>query len=202
MLRQWRRAGRGRRRLTPIGDLRSVMLLVTAAAQAVLLGFRKRPDRVRPPGGARGAGVPHRAGMAVSRASVPAHDLHRDTVVRPLPGTQARQGVVDRLIAPGGSILDQLLRFPLIAAVGLLGAEVLRHLVEQPIIRLGRRLPSLDRSGRRTPELEPRRGPARAPGGATTKAQRMTAMAEPDPECDPSRKHRGHAGTNPRADAS
>ena len=163
----------------------TVMLLVTAAAQVVLLGFCKRPRRVRPPGGARGAGVPHRAGMAVSRASVPAHDLHRDTVVRPLPGAQARQGCgrpANR--APGGSILDQLLRFPLIAAVGLLGAEVLRHLVEQPMIRLGRRLTSR-RSGRRTPELEPAVDRPEHPVATTTEAQRMTATAEPGPEAIP-----------------
>jgi peptidoglycan/LPS O-acetylase OafA/YrhL len=92
------------------------------------------------------------------------------------------KGVIDRLIAPGGSILDQLLRFPLIAAVGLLGAEVLRHLVEQPMIRLGRRLTSRDRSGRRTQELEPAVDRPDHPVAVTTEAHRVTAAAEVDPE--------------------
>jgi peptidoglycan/LPS O-acetylase OafA/YrhL len=87
------------------------------------------------------------------------------------------KGVIDRLIAPGGSILDQLLRFPLIAAVGLLGAEVLRHLVEQPMIRLGRRLTSRDRSGRPAPELEPAVDRPEHPVAAITEAQPLTTAA-------------------------
>jgi peptidoglycan/LPS O-acetylase OafA/YrhL len=65
------------------------------------------------------------------------------------------KGAIDRLIAPGGTIPDQILRFLLITSVGLVGAEVLRRLVEQPMIQLGRRLTSRDRSGRPRRELEP-----------------------------------------------
>jgi peptidoglycan/LPS O-acetylase OafA/YrhL len=65
------------------------------------------------------------------------------------------KGAIDRLIGPGGSIPDQLLRLSLITALGLLGAEVLRRLVEQPMIRLGRRLTSRDRSARPDTKSEP-----------------------------------------------
>jgi peptidoglycan/LPS O-acetylase OafA/YrhL len=51
------------------------------------------------------------------------------------------KGVVDRAIAPGShSVAAEVARFVLIMVVALLGAEVLRRLVEQPMIRLGRRL--------------------------------------------------------------
>jgi peptidoglycan/LPS O-acetylase OafA/YrhL len=50
------------------------------------------------------------------------------------------KGVIDRVIAPGGAIPQQMIRFTLIAGLGLLGAEVLRRVVEQPMIAVGRRL--------------------------------------------------------------
>ncbi len=65
------------------------------------------------------------------------------------------KGVIDRFILPGGDVLDQLLRSGLITALALAGAEVLRLTVEQPMIRLGRRLTSRDRSGRVALGLEP-----------------------------------------------
>jgi peptidoglycan/LPS O-acetylase OafA/YrhL len=90
------------------------------------------------------------------------------------------KGVIDRLIAPAGSIPDQLLRFVLITALGLLGAEVLRHLVEQPMIRLGRRLTSRDRFGRHATELEPAVDRPEHPVAATETHPVPTA-AEPYP---------------------
>ena len=50
------------------------------------------------------------------------------------------KGVIDRVIAPGGEIPQQMIRFTLITGLGLLGAEVLSRVVEQPMISVGRRL--------------------------------------------------------------
>jgi peptidoglycan/LPS O-acetylase OafA/YrhL len=58
------------------------------------------------------------------------------------------KGIVDRVIAPGStSVPHELIHFVLILAVSLAGAEVLARLVEQPMIRLGRRLASTSPRG-------------------------------------------------------
>jgi peptidoglycan/LPS O-acetylase OafA/YrhL len=57
------------------------------------------------------------------------------------------KGVVDRVVTPGStSVPHELVHFVLITIVSLIGAEVLARLVEQPMIRLGRRLASRVRS--------------------------------------------------------
>jgi peptidoglycan/LPS O-acetylase OafA/YrhL len=60
------------------------------------------------------------------------------------------KGVIDRLVAPNGSLPEQIMRFVLITALGLLGAELLRRTIEQPMIALGRRLTSRMRQEPRT----------------------------------------------------
>ena len=104
--------------------------------------------------------------LAVLRGA--AVDLRRPQYVAVLPELRDRvsyvlylvhrlsKGAIDQLIAPGGSIPDQLLRFVLITVVGLLGAEVLRQLVEQPMIRLGPRLTSWTGLGVRPQNWSPR----------------------------------------------
>jgi peptidoglycan/LPS O-acetylase OafA/YrhL len=91
------------------------------------------------------------------------------------------KGVIDRLITPAGTILDQLLRFSLITALGLLAAEVLRVLVEQPMIRLGRRLTSLERSGHHAPELQPAVDRPEHPVAAVAERNPAAVAAKADP---------------------
>jgi peptidoglycan/LPS O-acetylase OafA/YrhL len=91
------------------------------------------------------------------------------------------KGVIDRLIAPGGTVIDQLLRLPLITALGLLGAEMLRMLVEQPMIRLGRRLTSRDRSGRPSTELESTVDRPEHPIAAVAERNPLKVKAKTDP---------------------
>ncbi len=62
------------------------------------------------------------------------------------------KGVVDKVVAPGStSVPHELVHFVLIVAVSLIGAEILCRLVEQPMIRLGRRLASTTRGERTVP---------------------------------------------------
>jgi peptidoglycan/LPS O-acetylase OafA/YrhL len=62
------------------------------------------------------------------------------------------KGVVDRVVTPGSiSVPHELIHFALIVALSLAGAEVLARLVEQPMIRLGRKLASTGRSDRSVP---------------------------------------------------
>jgi peptidoglycan/LPS O-acetylase OafA/YrhL len=62
------------------------------------------------------------------------------------------KGVVDRVVAPGStSIPHELVHYVLIVAVSLAAAEILCRLVEQPMIRLGRRLASTNRGARTIP---------------------------------------------------
>jgi peptidoglycan/LPS O-acetylase OafA/YrhL len=56
------------------------------------------------------------------------------------------KGVIDRFVGPGGEIWTQVLRLILVTALALAAAEVVRALVEQPMIRLGRRLTSREGS--------------------------------------------------------
>jgi peptidoglycan/LPS O-acetylase OafA/YrhL len=49
------------------------------------------------------------------------------------------KGVVDRVLPPHGAVWEQGVRYPLIVALGLAAAEVLRRTVERPMINLGRR---------------------------------------------------------------
>lgn len=51
------------------------------------------------------------------------------------------KGAVDRVVKPGSaSVPHEFLHFALIVAVSLIAAEILGRLIEQPMIRLGRRL--------------------------------------------------------------
>lgn len=53
------------------------------------------------------------------------------------------KGLVDRVVKPGStSVPYELLHFALIALLSLIAAEILYRLVEQPLIRVGRRLSS------------------------------------------------------------
>ena len=64
------------------------------------------------------------------------------------------KGVVDRAVAPGStSVPHELVHYVLIVALSLVGAEILYRLIEQPMIRLGRRLASTDRRNRAVPAL-------------------------------------------------
>jgi peptidoglycan/LPS O-acetylase OafA/YrhL len=62
------------------------------------------------------------------------------------------KGVVDKVLAPGStSIPHQLLHYVLMVAASLAAAEILCRLIEQPMIRLGRRLASTTRGARTIP---------------------------------------------------
>jgi peptidoglycan/LPS O-acetylase OafA/YrhL len=62
------------------------------------------------------------------------------------------KGIVDKAVAPGStSVPHQLVHFVLIVAVSLAAAEILCRLIEQPMIRLGRRLASTNRGARTIP---------------------------------------------------
>ncbi len=62
------------------------------------------------------------------------------------------KGVVDREVTPGSTAVPhELVHFVLIVALSLIGAEILCRLVEQPMIRLGRRLASTSRGERTVP---------------------------------------------------
>ena len=62
------------------------------------------------------------------------------------------KGVVNRAVAPGStSVPHELVHFVLIVVVSLMGAEILCRLVEQPMIRFGRRLASTSRGERTLP---------------------------------------------------
>jgi peptidoglycan/LPS O-acetylase OafA/YrhL len=66
------------------------------------------------------------------------------------------KGVVDRVVPPGSSSAPhELVHFVLIVVLSLAGAEILCRLVEQPMIRLGRRLASTGRRERTVPAAEP-----------------------------------------------
>jgi peptidoglycan/LPS O-acetylase OafA/YrhL len=58
------------------------------------------------------------------------------------------KGVVDRFVGPGStSVPHQVVHFVLMVIVSLVAAEIMCRLVEQPMIRLGRRLASGERKG-------------------------------------------------------
>ncbi len=62
------------------------------------------------------------------------------------------KGVVDQAVSPGSaSVPHELVHFVLIVAVSLVAAEIMCRLVEQPMIRLGRRLASTSREERTVP---------------------------------------------------
>jgi peptidoglycan/LPS O-acetylase OafA/YrhL len=62
------------------------------------------------------------------------------------------KGIADKVVPPGSTSLPhELVHFVLIVAVSLVGAEILCRLVEQPMIRLGRRLASTNRGARTLP---------------------------------------------------
>jgi len=62
------------------------------------------------------------------------------------------KGVVDRVVSPGStSVPHELVHFVLIVALSLVVAEIMCRLVEQPMIRLGRRLASTSRRERTVP---------------------------------------------------
>jgi peptidoglycan/LPS O-acetylase OafA/YrhL len=62
------------------------------------------------------------------------------------------KGIVDRFVAPGStSVPHELVHFVLIVVLSLIGAEILYRVVEQPMIRLGRRLASTSRGERTVP---------------------------------------------------
>jgi peptidoglycan/LPS O-acetylase OafA/YrhL len=74
------------------------------------------------------------------------------------------KGIIDRFVAPGStSVGHELVHFVLIVVLSLIGAEILYRVVEQPMIRLGRRLASTTRGERTMPagvEATPAAGPA------------------------------------------
>ena len=66
------------------------------------------------------------------------------------------KGVVDRVVTPGStSVPHELVHFALMLGLSLIAAEILCRLVEQPMIRLGRRLASTSRGARTVPAGAP-----------------------------------------------
>lgn len=78
----------------------------------------------------------NRAAVYIGTRSYAVYLIHRMT-----------KGVVDRVVTPGShSVPHELVHFVLIVALSLVAAEIICRLVEQPMIRLGRRLASTSRA--------------------------------------------------------
>jgi peptidoglycan/LPS O-acetylase OafA/YrhL len=107
------------------------------------------------------------------------------------------KGVIDQVIAPGGEIPQQMIRFILITGLGLLVAEVLGRVVEQPMIALGRRLTARMPQARKTVEAD-------ATGRGTSEGKPQH-IGSPDPDsrsrpviAPPNGRHRRRARRLPR----
>jgi peptidoglycan/LPS O-acetylase OafA/YrhL len=93
------------------------------------------------------------------------------------------KGVVDRVLPPHGAVWEQGVRYLLIVAVGLAAAEVLRHTVEQPRIKLGRRVVAHRAERRETAGARGRHRPERSltPSGAAPQPVDAAGVSLPAP---------------------
>jgi peptidoglycan/LPS O-acetylase OafA/YrhL len=91
------------------------------------------------------------------------------------------KGVVDRVLPPHGAVWEQGLRYLLIVALGLAAAEVLRHTVEQPMIKLGRRVAAHRAERRETAGARGGRGLERPPTPPAEIGAHAASVARPGP---------------------